>query len=165
MRVLVECDADEAVLRALGVAKKQLLHFGGKGTVINRLKELPGATGIVDEDPASAQPRDLNNYQEEGQTTEGLRLLTRQGKGGQKLILVCPKLEDWLIARAKSSGIRPEDYGLPSDPEPADPNHLHSIPRYEQKDGFRRFLAELIDRDKGMHLLRRWILEAEPRLK
>ncbi|MHC4424894.1 MAG: hypothetical protein ACYSYV_02220, partial [Planctomycetota bacterium] len=104
MRVLVECDADEAVLRALGVARKQLLHFGGKGKVINRLKELPGATGVVDEDPASAQPRDLNNYQGEVQTAEGLRLLTRQGKGGQRLILVCPKLEDWLIHRARSIG-------------------------------------------------------------
>jgi len=51
MKVLVECNADEVVLRALGVTKKQLLHFGGKGNVINRLKELPGATGIVDEDP------------------------------------------------------------------------------------------------------------------
>jgi len=147
MKVLVECNADEVVLRALGVTKKQLLHFGGKGNVINRLKELPGATGIVDEDPASAH-------------TEGLRLLTRQGKGGQRLILVCPKLEDWLIHRAKSMGVEPENYGLP-----ADPNRLHSIPRYEQKEGFRRFLAELIDRDKGMHLLRRWIFEAESRLK
>ncbi|MBW8041983.1 MAG: hypothetical protein FVQ85_18565 [Planctomycetes bacterium] len=45
MRILVECNADEAVLRALGVTKKQLLHFGGKGNVINRLKELPGTTG------------------------------------------------------------------------------------------------------------------------
>jgi len=160
MKVLVECNADEAVLRALGVAKKQLLHYGGKGNVINRLKELPGATGIVDEDPASAQPRDLNNYQEEVQTTEGLRLLTRQGKGGQRLILVCPKLEDWLIQRANSSGIRPKDYGLPGDPD-----KLHSIPRYEQKEGFCRFLAELKDRDSGMHLLRRWILEADSRLK
>ena len=160
MKVLVECNADEVVLRALGVTKKQLLHFGGKGNVINRLKKLPGTTGIVDEDPASAQPRDLNNYQEEVQTTEGLRLLTRQGKGGQRLILVCPKLEDWLIARAKSSGIRPKDYGLPSDPD-----KLHSIPRYEQKEGFCRFLAELKERDSGMHLLRRWIFEAESRLK
>ncbi|MGD2093403.1 MAG: hypothetical protein PVH77_00160 [Phycisphaerales bacterium] len=155
MKVLVECDADEAVLRALGVTKKQLLHFGGKGNVINRLKKLPGATGIVDEDPASAQPRDLNNYQEEVQTTEGLRLLTRQGKGGQRLILVCPKLEDWLIQRAESSGIQPDDYGLPSNPD-----KLHSIPRYEQKEGFSRFLAELKERDSGIHLLRRWILRA-----
>jgi hypothetical protein len=156
MRVLVECNADEAVLRALGVAKKQLLHFGGKGEVINRLKERPGATGMVDEDPASAQPRDLNNYREEVQSTEGLRLLIRQGKGGQRIILVCPRLEDWLIHRAQSIGVKPENYGLP-----ADPNRLHSIPRYEQKDGFRRFLAELIDRDRGMHLLRKWILQGK----
>jgi hypothetical protein len=160
MTVLVECNADEAVLRALGVAKQQLLHLGGKGNVINRLKKLPGATGVVDEDPASAQARDLNNYQEEVQTTEGLRLLTRQGKGGQRLILVCPKLEDWLIHRAKSMGVEPENYGLPTDPD-----RLHSIPRYEQKEGFCRFLAELKERDSGMHLLRRWIFETESRLE
>ena len=77
MTVLVECDADEAVLRALGVPKQQLLHFGGKGKVINRLKALPDAIGMVDEDPASAQARDLNNYQVERQTSEGLRLLAR----------------------------------------------------------------------------------------
>jgi len=50
MRVLVECDADEAVLRALGVTKKQLLHFGGKDKLINRLRNLSGAVGVVDED-------------------------------------------------------------------------------------------------------------------
>ena len=66
------------------------------------------------------------------------------------------KLEDWLIVRAKSSGIRPEDYGLPSDPD-----RLHAIPRYERKEGFHRFLTELIEQDKGLHLLRRWILEEE----
>lgn len=160
MRILVECNADESVLRALGLSKKQIRHERCKGEVINRLRKLPGAIGVVDEDPASAQPRDLNNYQEEVQTTEGLRLLTRQGKGAQRLILVCPKLEDWLIHRARSIGIEPENYGLP-----ADPNRLHSIPRYEQKEGFRHFLAELKERDSGMHLLRRWIFEAESRLK
>jgi hypothetical protein len=113
------------------------------------------ATGLIDEDPSSAQPRDLNNYKEE-QAAEGLRLLARRDDKNKRLIIVRPRLEDWLIARARSVGVKPEEYGLPSDPD-----RLHSIPRYEQNDGFRRFLVELKERDKGMHLLRRWILEEE----
>ena len=102
-----------------------------------------------------AQPKDMSSYRMTD-SAEGLHLLTRQGSGGQRLVIICPKLEDWLIARARSSGIRPEDYGLPNDPD-----RLHSIPRYEQKQNFIRFLTELKERDRGMHLLRQWILQAE----
>jgi hypothetical protein len=154
MKVLVECYADEAVLLSLNLPRKKLLHFEGRNKVITRLRDLPGAVGMVDEDPGSTQHGDLRASYRQTKSKEGLRLLARQGRGVQRLIMICPKLEDWLIARAVSSGIRPEDYGLPSDPD-----RLHSIPRYEQKDGFRRFLAELKERDSGMHLLRRWIFE------
>jgi len=156
MKVLVECYPDEALLRALGVPRKRLRHEHCKGDVVNRLRKLPLAIGMVDEDPASAQPRDLTNSYQQSQAANGLRLLTRQGSGAQRLIVVCPRLEDWLIQRAKSSGVKPEDYGLP-----ADPRRLHSVPRYEQRDGFRRFLAELIQRDEGMSFLRRWVLPRE----
>ena len=156
MKVLVECDADEVVLRNLGVPRKKLFHFGGKDKLITRLRNLPRAVGVVDEDPASIQHPDLRASYRQVKSAEGLRLLGRHGSGGQRLVVVCPKLEDWLIDRAKSSGIRPEDYGLPIDPD-----RLHSIPRYERKESFRRFLAELIKQDKGLHLLRRWILEEE----
>jgi hypothetical protein len=153
MKVLVECDADEAVLRALGLPRKQLLHFGGKYELVKKLKDRAHDIGMVDEDPGKVQPKDMGSYRQ-ADSAEGLQLLTRQGSGGQRLVLVCPKLEDWLITRAKSSGIRPEDYGLPSDPD-----RLHGTPRYEQKEGFRRFLAELKEKDKGMNLLGRWLLE------
>jgi hypothetical protein len=153
MKVLVECNADEAVLRALGVSKKQLRHERCKGEVVKRVLKFESAIGLIDEDPQSAQPRDLDNYKEV-KTAEGLRLLVRRDDENKKLVIVCPKLEDWLIARAKSSGIRPVDYGLPTDPD-----RLHGIPRYEQKEGFHRFLVELKEHDKGMHLLRRWVVE------
>jgi hypothetical protein len=154
MKVLVECDADEVVLRNLGVPKKQLLHFGGKDKLITRLRNLPGAVGVVDEDPASIQHPDLKASYKQTESTKMLRLLTRLGSGGQRLVMICPKLEDWLIERAKSSGIRLDDYGLPGDPD-----RLHGIPRYEQKEGFRRFITELKEQDKGMHLLRHWIFQ------
>jgi len=159
MKVLVECNADEVVLRAVGVSKKQLRHERCKGEVVKRMLKFDCATGLIDEDPASAQPRELDNYIHV-QAVEGLRLLAHRDDKNKRLIIICPRLEEWLIQRAKSSGVRPEDYGLPSDPD-----RLHSIPRYEQKEGFCRFLAELKERDNGMHLLCQWILEAESRLK
>lgn len=156
MTVLVECYPDATLLRALGVTKKQLRHERCKGEVVKRVRKFDCAIGLIDEDPTSAQPRELDNYKQI-QAREGLCLLARRDDKNKRLIIVFPRLEDWLIARAKSSGIRPEDYGLPSDPD-----RLHSIPRYEQKEGFRRFLDELKERDSGIHLLRQWILQAEP---
>lgn len=91
----------------------------------------------------------------EAEAAEGLRLLVRQRRGGQRLVVICPRLEDWLIQRARSSGIKPEDYGLPSDPD-----RLHGIPHYEQKGRFRQFLVELMDRDHGMSLLRQWVFQS-----
>lgn len=153
MKVLVECYPDAALLRALGVPRKQLSHQRCKGEIVKRLLKFDCVTGLIDEDPGSGQPRDLDNY-EQVQANEGLRLLARRDNSNRRLIVVCPKLEDWLMARARTSGIQPEDYGLPHDPD-----RLHAIPRYEQKEGFRRFLEELKERDSGMQILRQWVLE------
>ncbi|UCF17262.1 MAG: hypothetical protein JSW59_07330 [Phycisphaerales bacterium] len=153
MKILVECYPDAAILRVLGVPRRQLSHQRCKGEVVKRVLRVVCSTGLIDEDPGSGQPRHLNNYKQV-QADEGLRLLAHRDDRSRRLIVVCPKLEDWLIGRARSSGIQPEDYGLPGDPD-----RLHAIPRYERKEGFRRFLAELKERDSGIRLLRRWILE------
>ena len=153
MKIAVECYPDEAVLCALGVPRKQLVHEARKGEVFNWLKKTPGGLGVVDEDPDSAQPRDLISYQQV-QVSQGLLLLARQGRSGQRLVVVRPRLEDWLIQRAKVCGIDPRQYQLPGSAR-----ELHGIPRYEQKDGFQRFLDELNGHDKGMSLLRQWIFQ------
>jgi hypothetical protein len=153
MRVLVECYPDEALLHAIGVPRKQLRHERCKGEIVKKVLKLDGAIGIIDEDPASAQPRDLSNY-EEVEAAEGLRLLARRGSATRRLIVVCPRLEEWLIERARMSGVKPSDYKLPDNAK-----RLHSIARYDQKDGFRRFLAELMRCDSGMNLLRQWALQ------
>jgi hypothetical protein len=151
MSIAVECYPDEVVLRELGIPRRQLLHQARKGEVFNWLKKTPGGIGMVDDDPASAQPCDRCNYLQM-QASEGLLLLSRAGSGGQKLIVVCPRLKDCLMQRAEACGINPRHYQLPDTAK-----GLHDIPRYEQKDGFRRFLAELNNHDSGMSLLRRWV--------
>lgn len=155
MRILVECYPDAALLRILGVPNKQLRHERCKGEVVKRVHKFGNAIGLIDEDPASAQPRDLDNYKQV-QAGEGLRLLVRRDDKNKRLIIICPRLEDWLLQRAGLSDIKPEDYSVPNDP-----NRLHSIVRYDQKDGFQQFLSELKEQDKGMHLLRQWILEEQ----
>lgn len=152
MTVFVECYPDAMLLRVLGVPRKQLSHQRCKGEIVKRLLKFDCVIGLVDEDPGSSQPRDMDNYKQV-QADEGLRLLARRDNSNRRLIVVCPKLEDWLIARARSSGIRPGDFSLPSDPD-----RLHAIPRYEQKEGFGRFLAELKEQDSGVQLLRRWLV-------
>ena len=155
MKVLVEGDADRFLVRFLGVPKGDVLHAGCKGEVIKRLKDRPGDMGIVDEDPDSiqTQPHELAHYREVDRR-EGLHLLARNGHGGQRLIVVRPRLEDWLIQRAEACGVDPRQYQLPGSAK-----ELHDIPRYEQKDGFQRFLGELNGRDKGLSLLRQWVFQ------
>ena len=152
MTVLVECYPDAALLRALGVTKKQLCHERCKGEVVKRVLKIDCATGLIDEDPTSAQPHDLDNYKQV-KAAEGLRLLARRDDKNKRLIIVCPRLEDWLIQKAGSLGVKPEQYGLPNDPD-----SLHSIPRYDKRKDFPHFIEEL-KQDKGMQLLRRWIFE------
>ena len=51
----------------------------------------------------------------------GLRIY-RHGERGNTLIVLCPKLEDWLIAAAREVGLTLDDYGLT-----ASPNRLHDV--------------------------------------
>ena len=153
MKVFVECYPDAALIRSLGITKKQLFHERCKGEVIKQVFKSDSAIGLIDEDPASAQPRELSNYKQI-QSEEGLKLLARNNDKNKKLIIVCPRLEEWFIDRAKSSGIQPKDYGLPDDPD-----RLHSISRYDKREGFKRFLAELKEKDQGMKLLQQWLFK------
>jgi hypothetical protein len=52
--IIVECYADEYFVRLLGF--KGIKHEGGKGKVLERVRENPGTIGMIDEDPNSHQP-------------------------------------------------------------------------------------------------------------
>jgi hypothetical protein len=155
--VFVEGAADRCLLTILGVPCRQVRIENGRDRVLGRLRTNPSAIGMVDEDPGSKPSRDLGNYRQV-EADRGLRLLIRQGSG-QRLIVLCPRLEDWLIQQAKSSGIRPEDFGLSGNPR-----RLHGIPHYEDTAEFRRFVEELIEQNaRGIGLLREWVAaEAGP---
>lgn len=151
MNFFVEDAPHKSVLRSLGVSRKCIHVMGARGNVIKRLKDRPGDVGIVDEDPSDSQTQshELDNYEEIGMG-EGVRLLARRGSRGQRLIVLCPRVENWLIDRAENCAINPRQYHLPSTAK-----ELKDLVHYEEKEWFRRFLGELGNRDVA--LLRRWI--------
>jgi len=60
--IYVECNADEALVRAL-VPRQRVKHKANKGDVVNAVRKSEGSTGVIDEDPGRAQPTELKkNY-------------------------------------------------------------------------------------------------------
>jgi len=149
----VECYADEALARVLGVPRRSIRHAHGKGNITNRLQRLEAGTGLIDEDTAGFQPRELQNYRRTQQVGD-LVLLTHSDSAAKRLILIRPRLEEWLLARAAAQDVNPTEFGLPDSPD-----RLHSIPRYDQKPKFPDFLNRLKELDPHMKQLSQWIAQ------
>ena len=115
----VEGRADAVLARRLGVPRREIADGEDKGGVLKRLLQQRDCTGLVDEDPRSPQPGLLNRTAEV--TTDDLRRLGlrlyRHGERGNTLIMLCPKLEDWLIEAARLANLRVNDrrYALPTE--------------------------------------------------
>jgi len=147
--VYVEGHADRTLLELLGIGN-DVCVAGGKGKVIRRVAKEPAAVGLVDDDPSAAIPRAMEQFQCLDSFGQIVRL-QHPGTGGY-LIVICPRLEEWLYARAEASGLDPTQYGLPSDPR-----GLHRRPRYHRHQGFRKLVSDLVERDPQLQKLRDWI--------
>ena len=101
--IAVECYADEKLMLVLGVSKRKIRHESGKGRVLAKLKKEPSGTGLVDEDPDSAQPGEMCSYRKE-QEGEGIYLFKHQSTPNKRLIMLCPRLEEWLYQRKWTPG-------------------------------------------------------------
>ena len=116
--IFVECNPDEVLVIALtGIRRRDLRHeLKGKGEICNRLRKVSDCVGLLDEDPGSGQPAYLREASLEEDNTElGLRILRHEGTEN-RLILLCPRLEEWVLAAAKGAGVDVRQYGLPNDP-------------------------------------------------
>jgi len=149
--VYVECYPDELLVCLLGTPRRNVRHARGKGDLLNKLRKLPVGIGLVDEDPQASQPSELNSYQKAEQT--GSLILLRPNDGAyRRLIVICPRLEEWLYQRAAVCGIVPQHFGLP-----ASAHELKKLPRYDQQLKFRGFLEQLCRSDVEVKSLQQWI--------
>jgi len=134
----VECKPDRLLIRILaGVVRKEIRHSGNKFEVMKQLDKHTMALGIIDEDPGKNQPTQLQKAEDistdEIRATDLILLRYRDN-----LVLVLrPRLEEWILKTAREMNMNLKDFTLPNDPE-----QLHSTINYNL-DKFERFLIQM----------------------
>lgn len=152
--IFLECNTDEFLVKSLGFTRKQISHERCKGEVIKKVGKFLPAIGIIDEDPQSIQPRDMKKYKI-SQTLTNIKLYIAKNDKQKKIIQISPRLEEWILNRAKSNNINPKDFNLPDNPK-----RIHNISHLERHKGFREFLEKLIDVDSEINNLKMWIKDS-----
>lgn len=146
--IALECLPDEALIKKLGFPKKKIFHHPGKSRVLAFLEKNSQSVGIVDEDPGAAWPRYFNQY---------VRIPTmclhdldyyQHATHHGRLIVVRPRLEEWILKQVQISGIDPEDFSLPAKAKDLHAVITNKIPKFES------MLTALLEKDNDglLHL-------------
>jgi len=122
--MFVECKPDYTLASKLTLASRtRFEHSANKSAVLNKLVRRKGSQnyenslGMIDEDPRANQPRSIRDFAEVRNLPDHkIRLLYYKWLNNHVLVL-CPRLEEWIIEAACEAGINMVDYGLPSEPE------------------------------------------------
>ena len=113
-QIHLECKPDEVLVKALGFSRKAVRHHNDKGRVCNTLQKHLNEVGMIDEDPMAPQPTYLASLLVvAGESKHNLRVLTDTARG-HKVIIVCPRLEEWIIQVAVGQQVDMGQFGLPS---------------------------------------------------
>ena len=119
--IYVECKPDQLLVQMLtGWRRREIIHENDKFQVMKKLRRQTGGRAMVDEDPTSNQPDYLTEMQiQEEFSNMGLRILSDAARGNRAVVL-CPRLEEWVIRGADEAGISLTDrrYNLPNPPMP-----------------------------------------------
>lgn len=130
MSLFLECKPDETLAVALSVARRSVVHSHGKGRVSKNLKINSGVTGMVDEDFGSAEPTTLTKFVEVS-ASHDVKLKVEKIQNN-RLIVICPRLEPWLIKTAKAAGVKMEDFNLSENVQVLDSMINHRLPNVER---------------------------------
>lgn len=130
MRLFLECKPDETLAVALGVGRRLVVHSHGKGRVSKSLKRNSGVTGMVDEDFGSAEPTTLSKFVEMT-ATHDVKLKVDKSQNN-RLVVICPRLEPWLIKTAKAAGVKMEEFSLSENVQVLDSMINHRLPNVER---------------------------------
>jgi len=122
--IFVECKPDYTLASKLAsTLGREVEHSGNKSAVLNKLvrrkefQNYENSLGIIDEDPRSHQPDIIREFvEEEGFPRCRMRLFHYAWLNNSVLVL-CPRLEEWVIEAANETGIDMGDYDLPNGPE------------------------------------------------
>ena len=116
--IFVECKPDEMLVRNVtGLPKRQIIHeLKGKAEVCKRVSGQQNCKGVVDEDPGSTEPVYLARINLSEELLQlGLKVF-EDGPRNNRVVVLCPKLEDWILRATRDARLDITKYGLPNDP-------------------------------------------------
>ena len=115
--IYVECKPDQLLVQMLtSWSNRDIIHEEGKYRLMAKLSNRRDTLAMVDEDPTSNQPAYLTKMQVTHEFSNmGLRVVSDESRGNRAVVL-CPKLEEWVIRGANDAGISLTDrrYNLPN---------------------------------------------------
>ncbi len=113
MSLFVECKSDETLAIALGVEPRVIEHALGRASVCAQLSRRNGVAGMVDEDPDSVPQPYMKSLAQES-WEQSIRVLVDE-KRKNRVVVLSPRLEEWLVQSAKNGGLKMTDFGFDSD--------------------------------------------------
>jgi hypothetical protein len=146
MTVYFECDNDEALLDVLSIPRKAKKHSFCKGNVCNSLKKVNDSIGMVDEDPSTKQNKYIIDLGKSVSDEYSIKVFS-DTKRNNKIVMLCPRLEEWLYSIARINKINPVDFGLSKLPE-----DLHKVEFIKIKDKLAIFLKKLLSTKELQYL-------------
>ena len=133
----------------------KILHQNGRGNILNylRKKSTISGIGLIDEDPGSAHTRDFISSYEEIECVGNVKRFHRKENNKISVIMLSPRLEEWIISRAFDSGIKMSDYSLPDDGI-----KLHDRYHYEKESNFASLIERLSElKDNEILTVKKWL--------
>ncbi|MCU0434425.1 MAG: hypothetical protein MUC87_13310 [Bacteroidia bacterium] len=145
--IFVECYADENFLMNLGIVKKAIKHHENKYELIKALEKMSGKVALIDADPDSKHEKILDRYNLIDDSESIKQYYHKKTKN--RILLIYPQLEGWLINECRKNAISLSSLGLP---EKYSELHirLHKLP-----DKHQRLIQILISKDsKGINRIK-----------
>ena len=145
MKYFAECKPDTLLVKLL--TNQEADHRGGKTRLIKKmLQSSEPSKGLIDEDPQSLQPPLLKRFKLL-RDERSIRLKVYGDDHGNRLIMLSPNLEEWIISSAREAGLKLESYSLPNKSE-----DFHRIINLDLKK-FQNLILDLRDKSPSMKAL------------
>lgn len=136
--IYVECNPDEILVRYLGFRRGEVEHLSSMPEVVKSTHKYEATIGMIDQDPDGSKPGYLKQFQIIQRLTH--IVVRKHRQHGSVLVVLCPRLEDWLILAAKNARIDMRKLGLPNKP-----NQLHEQIASSRTEKVRAKLTPLLN--------------------
>lgn len=112
--IYLECKPEFILAKSLtGIPKREFIHERGKPKVCKQLERRRDCKGLVDEDPWSTQPPYMKKIKLKEDISEHDLKILHDNSNDNCLIVLCPRLEEWVLKTAKEASIDVRKYRLP----------------------------------------------------